>query len=61
MSRGVDDIYESNDTAILNIRDVDYRCIINGISKSKSINVLQNTGLIEKTGTLQNIKIYYHM
>ena len=61
MSRGVDDIYESNDTAILNIRYVDYRCIINGISKSKSINVLQNTGLIEKTGTLQNIKIYYHM
>ena len=29
-----------NDIAILNIPGVDYRCIINGISKSEAVNVL---------------------
>ena len=37
-----------NDIAILNIRGVDYRCIINGISKSDGVNVLQNTDMTEK-------------
>ena len=30
-----------NDIAILNICGIDYRCIINGISKSKAINLLK--------------------
>ena len=29
-----------NDIAILNILGVDYRCIINGISKSEAVKVL---------------------
>ena len=37
-----------NDIAILNIWGVDYRCIINGISKSDGVNVLQNTDMTEK-------------
>ena len=37
-----------NDIAISNIRGVDYRCIINGISKSDGVNVLQNTDMTEK-------------
>ena len=34
-----------NDIAILNIRSVDYCCIINGIGKSKAINLLQNANM----------------
>ena len=34
------------------IRGVDYRCIINGISKSKAIFLLKVTDLSEKSGTL---------
>ena len=30
-----------NDIVILNIRGVDYNCIINGISKSKAINLFK--------------------
>ena len=45
----------------LNIKSADYCCIISGISKSEAINFMQNTDLTEKSGTLQNIKIYYHM
>ena len=37
---------------ILSIRGVDYFCVINGISKGKTINVLQNADLTEKSGTL---------
>ena len=37
-----------NDNAILNIRGTDYRCIIDGISKSEAVNVLQNADLTEK-------------
>ena len=36
-----------NDIAISNIRDVDYRCIINGISKNDATNLLQNANLTE--------------
>ena len=46
--------------AILNIKSADYHCIISEISKSEARNVLQNVGLTEKRGTLQNMQIYYH-
>ena len=34
-----------NDIAILNIRCVDYRCIINRISKNDAVNLLQSADL----------------
>ena len=37
---------------ILNIKNSDYRCIINGISKNKAIKLLQNIDLTEKRATL---------
>ena len=37
-----------NDIAISNIYGVNYRCIINGISKSEAVNLLQNTNLSKK-------------
>ena len=37
---------------ILNIKGADYCCIINRISKSEVVNLLQNTDLSEKNGTL---------
>ena len=43
--------------AVLNIKCFEYCCIINRISKSEAINVLQNMNLTEKIGILQNIKI----
>ena len=46
MSMNYTDIY------ILNIKNVDYCCIINGISRSKNIKLLQNIDLTEKSGTL---------
>ena len=36
-----------NDIAILNIQGIDYRCIINGISKCDAVNLLQNSTLTE--------------
>ena len=41
-----------NDIAILNIRGVDYHCIINGISRRGTVNLLQNADLNEKSVTL---------
>ena len=41
-----------SDTAILNIKDSDSRCIINLISKNEAINLKQNADLTEKNGTL---------
>ena len=41
-----------NDIAILNIRSVNYRCVINEISKSEAVNLLQNADVSEKGGTL---------
>ena len=38
--------------AILSIKGSDYRCIINLISISKAINLMQNVDLTEKSGTL---------
>ena len=39
------------DIAILNNHDVDYCCIISGISKCEVINLMQNVNLSEKGGT----------
>ena len=50
-----------NDTAIVNIKSVDYCCIISEISKSEAINLMQNIDLTEKGRTLRNMKIYYHI
>ena len=41
-----------NDIAILNTKGSDYHCIISLISKTKSIKILQNADLTEKSGTL---------
>ena len=38
--------------AISNTSSADYHCIINGISKSEALNLLQITDLTEKSGTL---------
>ena len=40
-----------SDTAILNIKSVDYRCIISGIRKNEAINLMQNANLMKKSGT----------
>ena len=37
-----------DDIAILNIRGVDNRCIINRISETEAANLLQNVDLTEK-------------
>ena len=37
---------------ILNIKNVHYRCIFHGISKSEAIELLQNIDLTKKSGTL---------
>ena len=41
-----------SDISILNIKGSNCRCIINGISKSEAIKLLENIGLTEKSGTL---------
>ena len=38
-------VYEPKDVAILNIKGVDYRCIIWNMSKSNAINRLNNSKL----------------
>ena len=38
--------------AVLNIHSFDYRFIMNGISKSEVVNLLQKADLNEKSGTL---------
>ena len=50
-----------SDIAILSINDVDYCCIINGISKRKAIKFMQNIDLNEKNGTLKNINLLSHV
>ena len=41
-----------SDIAILNIKSVDYRCIISGINKNEAINLIRNADLTEKSRTL---------
>ena len=38
--------------AILKIKNVDYHCIITGISKGEAINLMQNINLTEKSRIL---------
>ena len=47
-----------NDIAILNINGADYRCIINGISTSDVVNLLQKTDLTERKRSTIRIKKY---
>ena len=42
-----------SDIAILNIGGVDYRCIINKITTSEAIHLLQNADLTGKNGKIQ--------
>ena len=46
-----------SDIAISNIKGSDYRCVISLISKREAINLLKNTDLTEKSGTI-SIKKY---
>ena len=55
----INDVYELCDFAILNIKSADYHCIITTISKSKTINLMQNIALTENSGTLQNVKFVF--
>ena len=41
-----------SDTAILNIKGSDYRCIISLIIKNEAINLSQNNDLTKKSGIL---------
>ena len=41
-----------SDTTILNIHSVDYRCIINRVSKSTAVNLLQTSNFNERSETL---------
>ena len=49
-----------SDIAILNIKSVDYRCIISEISKSESIILMQNIELTEKVEHYKT-EIYNHI
>ena len=46
----INDAYEH-----LKIKNADYCCIINGISKSKAINLMQNIDLTEKSKTFMEL------
>ena len=46
----INDAYEH-----LKIKNADYCCIINGISKSKAINLMQNIDLTEKSKTFMKL------
>ena len=46
-----------SNTAVLSINCADYRCIISGISKSETVNLLQKADLNKKSGIFQIIKI----
>ena len=41
-----------SNTAISNIKSADYCCIIRKITKNEAINLMENVGLTEKSGTL---------
>ena len=43
---------DNKNIAILNINEVNYQCIIFGISKSEAMNLLKNTHLSKKGGSL---------
>ena len=41
-----------NDIAISNIKSCDYRCIISGVNKNQTINLMQNVDLTKKNRIL---------
>ena len=41
--------YELKNTAIPNVKGVDYRCILWGISKNGAVNILNNSVLEDKS------------
>ena len=45
-----------SDTAISNIKDSDYCCIISLINKNEAVNIMQNADLTEKSRILWSIK-----
>ena len=45
-----------SDSAILNIKDSDYCCIISLINKNEAVNIMQNADLTEKSRILWSIK-----
>ena len=47
-----------SDIGVLNIKGSDYRCII---SQNEATHLFQNTDLTKKSGTLENLNIYYHV
>ena len=40
--------YELKNFAILNVKGIDYRCILWGISKTKAVNILNNSVFEDK-------------
>ena len=40
--------YELKNIAIVNVKGVDYRCILWGISKTEAVNILNNSVLEDK-------------
>ena len=40
--------YESKNIAILNVKGVDYRCILWGITRNEAVNILNNSVLEDK-------------
>ena len=46
--------YELKNIAIINVKGVDFRCILWGISKNEAVNRLNNSVLEDKT-----IKVFY--
>ena len=50
-----------NDVAILKITGYDCCRIVSFISKYDTINLMQNTGLTEKSRRFYSTKIYYHI
>ena len=41
--------YELKDTAVLNVKGFDFRCILRGISRDEAVNRLNNTMLENKS------------
>ena len=49
-----------SDTAILKIHGFGHRCIISAISRSETINLMQNIGLPERSGTMSEKIITFY-
>ena len=51
----------SFNVAIVSVKGNGYRIHIWHMSWDEAINLLRNADLTQKSGTLQNIKTYYHI